>query len=446
MRSRFLVPMVGLLLALPALAAPSLVERLKDEEYLTAVRKDVRMHRRSVVTPEQNGPLQDVRCVIHAHSGLSHDSRGTEAEIVAAAKAANVRAVFMTEHPTPDRRWQKEGLRGEKDGVLFIPGAELSDGLLVWKGEKAEWTPEMKAAAVLDSLKGTDGVAFVAHPEHRETDADWELPPFSGMEIYNTHADAVDHGDEKLLDQLRGENPLKLLSLLSSLKKFQKEAFGAIFDAPVMNLQRWDALNARYLGTSRRVVGIAGNDSHQNVGVAFEMGDDSVVVKDALGKTVSEVPKKNLPLFLLAGLGGASDLNFTFDPYPVSFGYVNTHILASEVKEDALFDALKKGRAYVSFDWMGDPTGFRFTAKSRGKEREMGDEIRAKDKPVLTVRAPASGEMRILRNGEEVQRGDASELTFEAKEPGVYRAECWMEVAGEKRPWIYSNPIFVTKS
>jgi hypothetical protein len=30
-------------------------------------------------------------------------------------------------------------------------------------------------------------------------------------------------------------------------------------------------------------------------------------------------------------------------------------------------------------------------------------------------------------------------------EAGVYRIEVWLEVGGEMRPWIYSNPIRIVK-
>ena len=30
-----------------------------------------------------------------------------------------------------------------------------------------------------------------------------------------------------------------------------------------------------------------------------------------------------------------------------------------------------------------------------------------------------------------------------ADQPGVYRIEAWVEIGGEVRPWIYSNPIYL---
>lgn len=429
-------------LASTPLWGATLADRLQDEKYLTALRRDSRRLSRAAQPSEQSGDFMDVRCVMHAHSGLSHDSRGTEADLVAAAKATGTRAVFMTEHPTPDRKWESDGLRGMKEGVLFVPGAELSDGLLVWRGKDAAWTPGMKAGEVLRALNGTDGVAFIAHPEQRKEDADWDLPAFAGMEIYNTHADAMDSGYEKALEDLKKENPLKLLQMLNTVKKFQQEAFATIWDEPSGNLKRWDALNQQFLAQGRRVIGIAANDSHQNVGVTFEFGDD-VVIKDALGKVVGTVPSKKVPLFLLGGLGSNGPLTYTFDPYEVSFRYVGTHVLATEVTEPALFEALQRGRAYVSFDWIANPGGFRYFASTPGGTVEMGDTVKAGVRPVLTVRPNMPCEIRLIRDGAQVASTEGAELTYEVKEPGVYRAECRVRVADEPRTWIYSNPIYV---
>ncbi len=444
------VRIAGLLLlgaAAPVLAA-SFSERL-TEENLAAVRASARELRREARSEPENAGYQDVRVVLHAHSGLSHDSRGTEEQIVAAAKKAKVRAVFMSEHPTPDRKWATEGLRGEKEGVLLVPGAELSDGLLIWRSEGQEWTPQMKASEVLEKLSGSRAVAFVAHPEERKDDAAWNLPAFHGMEIYNTHADAEDSGYEKLLESFRKESPFRLLGVLSLLKKYPREAFAAVFDEQAEILGRWDRLNAAFLSgekaSNRRVVGIAGNDSHQNVGISVETGDGGLVIKDALGRVISNPGKKGGGL-QLGGGGGAPLVSHTFDTYDVSFGYVSTHLLLdpeAKVTEDSLFDTLLRGRAYVAFDWMADPTGFRFTAEHAGKSSPMGSDVPLAETPTLAARTNLPATLRLLRNGEEIRRVEGTEITAEVRAPGVYRVEAWLEVAGEKRPWIYSNPIYV---
>jgi hypothetical protein len=440
---RWILAATVLLAAASGLPAASLKERL-TEAYLSGLRREGTALRELARPAPRSGELLDVRCLLHVHSNLSHDSPGTAEEIIRAAKAVGARAVFMAEHPTPDRKWITVGLSGERDGVLFVPGAEMMNGLLLWRTEAADWTPRMSAEEVLEKVKDTPGLAFVAHPEKRKEDADWELPPFAGMEIYNSHADAEDSSYEEFLQTFRTGGPLKVLSLLATLKKYPQESYAAIFDEQAPVLKRWDALNVRSLPGGRRVVGIAGNDSHQNVGIAMVASEEGVEIRDGLGKAVGNIPKKNLPLLLLGGLEpGSTLLSHTFDPYEVSFRYVSTHLLAPEVTEAALMEALRRGRAYVAFDWMGDPSGFRYAAESGGKTVEMGGEVRAADRPRLKARTGMPCRLRLLRNGEEVRRVEGAELEYEATEPGVYRVEAWVRLGEEERPWIYTNPVYV---
>ncbi len=447
LRIRHALPWLSLSLAVPV-AAASLSDRLTEPK-LSALRKSrTALQEASAKAVRPDTGYTDVRCILHAHSSLSHDSRGTEAEIVAAARAAGVRAVFMTEHPTADRKWFTQGLRGVKDGVLFVPGAELSDGLLLWKTDGAEWTPEMKTAEVLRKVK-PDAVTFIAHPEQRKDDAAWDLPPFTGMEIYNAHADAMDSGYEEFLKGLREGGVFKLLTVFGIFKRYPIEAYASIFDEQKEVLARWDRLNAGLLerGEERRVVGIAANDAHQNVGIRVALEGETVRVTDALGALVSEIPRAKVPLLLLGKpAADGTTLDQRLDPYPVSFGYVSTHLLvigADPVTETKLFEALKQGRAYVAFDWMADPTGFQYTATSGNSVRQMGEGAMLKDEPTLTAKSPIPATLRLMRNGAEVARAEGDTLTHAVKEPGVYRVEAWLTVAGEPRPWIYGNPIFI---
>ena len=54
-----------------------------------------------------------------------------------------------------------------------------------------------------------------------------------------------------------------------------------------------------------------------------------------------------------------------FDPYYRSFQNVSTHVFAPELTEDAIRSSLRDGHAYVSHDWMCDPTGSMFRIDSR---------------------------------------------------------------------------------
>src|SRR5258706_15709512 len=76
--------------------------------------------------PVSARPQHDFRGIIHCHSKYSHDSKGTYEEILAAAKAAKVDFICMTDHPPKDDKGLplREGWTGLHDGVLFIQGAE----------------------------------------------------------------------------------------------------------------------------------------------------------------------------------------------------------------------------------------------------------------------------------------------------------------------------------
>ncbi len=410
----------------------SLLERLKSDR-LQRVRQDTARLRAAARPEPKSGDYLDVRTAFHVHSRLSHDSRGTPEEILAAAKQVGIRALFMTEHPTPDRKWLTEQVRGERDGVLVIPGAELSDGLLGFRSEGVEWPPEIKSASLLEKLGAAGGIGILAHPEQR---TEWDLPPFAGMEIYNTHADAEDNPADAGL--LRKMNVFQALQLLNAFRQYPVEAFAAIFDPPLGNLKTWDGLTAR-----RHVTGIAGNDSHANVGIQARAVNGKILLSDPLGKKIAELDQKTVPPFILgvsAYKEGETLLDVRFDPYRVSLGYVTTHLLADGVTEDALFEAIVKGRAYVAFDWVADPSGFSFTGEAEGRRAEMGGELSLGAR--LSVRTSLAGTIRLLRDGVEVSRCAGRELVATADQAGAYRVEVCLPVGGEQRPWIYSNPIY----
>jgi hypothetical protein len=403
---------------------------------LERIHEDVKRLQSLPRTAPARGRYEDVRAVLHAHSYLSHDSRGTAEEIIAGAKAAGVRVLFMTDHYTPDRRFLTEALRGTRDGILFIPGAELSQGLLTFRMEKATWPENADDAVVLKALNGAGGVVFVAHPEGRKV---WDLP-FAGMEIYNTHADAQDNAGEGLPALAGGGGLAAWLPLIEAAQRYPRELFASIFDPPAANLAVWDRLNR-----TRRVVGIAGNDSHQNVGVTVFGGEAGhLEVVDALGKVLARPRSSELPSLLFPGgvIPGQPLIKLQLDPYAVSLGYVSTHLMARAVTEADCFEALTHGRCYVAFDWMADPTGFHFTGRSGRRRLEMGDETRAREAQ-LVAETPIPAEIRLLRDGREVARETGTRLQKRVGDAGVYRVEAWLTVAGEARPWVYSNPIYL---
>ncbi len=101
---------------------------------------------------------------------------------------------------------------------------------------------------------------------------------------------------------------------------------------------------------------------------------------------------------------------------------------------------------------MCDPSGFVFELiaaprpeAGRGSEASiiMGDEVKFAPGQTLAVRFPVECHIRMVRAGKVVEERRGQNLGFEIEMPGVYRVEGWLDVGGERRPWIYSNPIYV---
>ncbi|MBI3267504.1 MAG: hypothetical protein HYZ53_00665 [Planctomycetes bacterium] len=322
--------------------------------------------------------LRDYQGVMHCHSLYSHDSKGTQEEIIAAAARADIDFILMTDHPSEFSL--SKGLKGWHGRTYFLVGAEVEH----WLGiDMRRPCQGHSTAEALRDLQEQDALAFVAHPESFPA---YELPGYQGMEIYNIHADLMD------------ENVVKLAAKLPRLLADPSWVLPLILTPPTANLRKWDDLNQK-----RRVVGIAGNDSHQNV-VLFGQ---------------------------------------KLDKYEISFGFVNTHLLASRLDRESIRDALVRGHVYVSFEVFGKARGFTCTVDNGDELVTMGDEVALRPGTVLEAHAPRSGFFRLVKDGRIILRTEGDSLTCDLAEPGVYRVEMRIAARGKVWPWIYGNPIYV---
>src|SRR6185503_3203326 len=101
------------------------VERL-EEARLKAAHEDRLRFARERRDVFDFGMYEDFRAVLHVHAEDSDHTKGTRAEVLAAAKKAGVRVVLFTDHHGP----QAETWHGLRDGVLFLAGSEDDDGVL----------------------------------------------------------------------------------------------------------------------------------------------------------------------------------------------------------------------------------------------------------------------------------------------------------------------------
>jgi hypothetical protein len=217
---------------------------------------------------------------------------------------------------------------------------------------------------------------------------------------------------------------------------------GALLDYPADYLKRYDELCQNSPHT-----GVAGNDSHHNQAYRAKILDNGKLqLEDALGKKLARVDPQEFPplkLLLIGKQPGDLIFELDLDPYVRSFRHVSTHLLLTEVTEAEVRQALTAGRAYVAFDWLADPTGFVYRA-DRGQDNwPIGSQLPFAAGLRLRAEAPLMGRFKLIRDGAVVldQRGPS--IDFAVDKPGVYRVEVWLNVAGEDRPWILTNPIYV---
>lgn len=428
---------VTLAAALAAACAPPVygdaLQRMTPEKLRATHEKiEALKHQRRQVTLSSG--YDDVRTLLHVHSAFSHDSRGTIEEIIAAAKETGVRVIMFSEHPASHYDYVDDGHRGMKDGVLLIPGAETR-GFLAYPRRSIQDQKTDSPQAFSDLVRSTGGLVFLCHLEER---MDWEIANLTGSEIYNTHADVKD--EPRFLAAMR--SPLTLFTLMGAVKQYPQEVFGALLDYPADYLKRYDELCQESPHT-----GVSANDAHHNQAFHAKLtAEGKVLLEDALGKKLAELdPEKIAPLkFLISGKqSGDSILDLDLDPYARSFRHVSTHLLLKEVNEDSVWEGLRGGRAYVAFDWIADPTGFVYRADLGERTWPIGSQVDFAEGMRLRAEAPLQGRFKLIRDGETILDTQDASIDYPVQRPGIYRVEVWLSLAGEDRPWILTNPIYV---
>ena len=414
------------------LTSPRLKAATEDAQRLQHLRREV---------PPIAG-LTDYRAILHAHAEDSAHTGGTRAEMLADAKKAGVQIILLSDHHRPPKDFVTDSWRGVRDGVLFLPGSE-DRGFLIYPMHSIMGRMKEPTPTFIDAVRTDGGLIFLSHIEERP---DHAMTGLNGMEIYNRHADAKKDAAGILAIVLKMTDPHALRELDESLQRYPDALFAAQVEYPADYLAKWDSETV-----TLQLSGVAANDCHHNqvlvakmvdaetvkVGTNVDADDKMRAFAASLRPGIREMTRGRKPGDVLARLD--------FDPYHRSFRNVSTHILAPKLEEAAVRDALRNGRAYVSHDWMCDPTGFRFELIGDKDERRavMGDEVPFMTGTNLIARFPVSCHIRLLSGGRVIEEVTSDVLERAVTARGVYRVEGWLEVGGEDRGWVYSNPIYI---
>lgn len=360
------------------------------------------------IAPQTDSGFRDYKGVIHVHSFLGGHSTGTFNAIIDAAKNNGLDFVIMTEHPAKDFDTAALTLKGPHGGVLFINGNETvtadSDRLLLIPGNEAVAAASTESTQdVIVQQKSRGGLAIVAYPAEFKS---WQARDYDGVEVYN------------LFTNSRRLNPVVgFFDGLWSYRSYPDLMFANFYERPSQSLQSWDSAGVT---SKRKLVAIAGNDAHANVGLSLN---------DSSGKQI---------------------LGIKLDPYERSFRVVRTHVLIESnqaLTNETLLAAIAAGRCYLGFDLFGDSTGFNFAARNKSETRTMGDEISLADGVQLTVSTPVAARLVLFRDGTKVQEESAvAGQEFLVTQTGAYRVEVYLPQLPRPvsdQPWIISNPIYV---
>ena len=338
---------------------------------------------------------------LHVHT-IHSDGTADHAAVARVAAGAGIDFVIVTDHNTYIPR--ETCWRGS---VLLIVGEEVNspqrehaNHLLVFNAGKSLAQHSYSPQSLIDQAQVRGGLCFIAHPYERSGAyarepeinwEDWRVKEYTGIEIWN------------YMSEFKSHLPNVYLALLHAF--WPRLAIRGPYPE---TLSRWDQMLSE-----GRTVGIGGSDAH---GTVYRLG-----------------PLRRAVL-----------------SYDYLFRALNTHVLlpdpwSGDAAQDAtqVYDALKRGRAFVGYDGLRRTHGFRFTATNGNGLYTMGDRLPPGDGVEFNIRLPARAYIRLLHNGKCVAEAGGTQMSYRATRPGTYRVEAYRRYAFRRRGWIFSNPIYI---
>jgi len=340
---------------------------------------------------------------VHIHTVRS-DGSGTVRDVAHAAKQAGLDFVILSDHnASTDAREDA----GYYDGVLVLVGSEVS-------------VPEAH-------------ILYVPHP-----DSSFHSIEYLKENIYEVDDQAL----VMIAHPFLPKRPLKKdtthltdgIELINADEIWRKTSRWRLFEAfvtyplmpysmntmvmtPEENMQLWRAKAAE--GSTLKYIGSV--DAHASV----------------------KITKERV---------------WRFPSYYRLFKIVQTHVVArqpliGDYRHDAriVYDALKNGNAYISYENLGGTGGFEFFATAADTLYPSGSIVQTGKEIQLHLRVPEGQQVRVYIKSPDgaVVEADGNEVQYENPEPGVYYAE----VSQVRRilpfgkkvefPWIIANPIII---
>jgi len=374
--------------------------------------------------------LNTYRGVMHVHSYLSHDSKGTLDDIIPAAKTDGIDFIFLTDHPHGRLDTLPKGYHGYFNGVLIEPGTE-NDGFDIWPLHPTVIDWKLNKDTVAKNIVSKGGIICYAHTEESHN---WSNTDFQGMEIYNFHTDTKDQSPVPII-----------LNVIVNGNKYRHWVMREFFDEQTPILARWDSLNR-----IRKIVGFSAVDAHENQNYRARYLKDGRVQwigPNAKPVDTMEVKFWNKWLFEKPDKSGWI-FKWLVDTYQASFNYITNYVIADTLASPSLADHMKKGHLFTAFKSLADAKGFLYYAvnKKDSLVAILGDSINIDQVKTLNAISPFPGQFRLIHDGKTVNISSDENYRFTWSEPlekGAYRIEIHLKLQGKLIPWLYSNPIYI---
>lgn len=382
--------------------------------------------------PEQYIKQVDYNGILHMHCYWSHDSRGVMEEILPAAKKAKLDFLFFADHKRSVLDTFPRAYKGVYEGVIFEPGTETSQGLMVCPFDTVIIDWNRPQSDIMKEVVDAGGLSLYLHTEESH---DWDDPNYQAMEIYNIHTDLLDE-DGSIL-------PL-IVNFAINGKKYPHWAMREIYDEQKAIMANWDRLNMK-----RRITGIGAADAHNNQNVRARYNDKGMVEwygpNADLIATVEPGWKEKLLLSEPDTAGWA--FKFETDAYFTSFNYVNTHVFCDTFSNVNIKDNIVSGHAFVAFENLAFADGFQYfsTGESNSINAIMGDSVAVGSVDKLKAVSPYPVQFKLVKNGEVIDiQDDVYDYEFDPEDnTGNYRIEAHVKLGEERTAWVLTNPIYV---
>jgi hypothetical protein len=358
------------------------------------------------VSPSGRAPLPgtSVPLAFHVHTTRS-DGTGTVDEVAAAAAAAGLRALVLTDHgdgtrpPDPPRYLH---------GVLVLDGVEISSwgGHYIAVGARPSRYPLGGAPdSVVEDVARLGGLGIVAHPGSSRDELrwrDWDAA-FDGLEWLNADSEWRDR-------------PRDLWSALVTYPWRAPVTIASLLHRPAFELREWDRRTAQ-----RPIVGLAAHDAHARLGLrgASEPYDGWVALGapgyQPMFRAFSNVVQLSRPLDGDAGRDA-----------------------------DAVLEALQRGSVYAIVQAGEAPPDVRFTASSGDRVASIGQHLIPVGPTTWAslVDAPDTATSTLVCDGRPVRSVAGGRLVWTTDTPGACRLEVVVH-GSDWAPWVVTNPIYV---